>query len=330
MNKQLASLLALSAAATLSIAAPPTPTFVKTIALNPTITAPVDLIEVAGDLYVVGFTEKKIARVSSPLGTEVVSEFADLSGATTWASGRGPTGIIFDNNEFYVTGDNGVDGFIGAYNTAGVEQRKADLAGQRIVSAASLDADSLVAGKSNTSNLITIKKSDLTNENVDSVLPSAGWRAPIRKILVDPSGIIYYANTNTTTAPPGHKLGKATPGSTSGDLSQYTFVEWYGPNESQASPATIGITPFTRGTESWILFVNSGGFGGATAGIDFVNTSTGVRDLKFEDSTNFQALRGILVTNIAGTDYMIITASLTNSLSIYSLGASSVADWSIY
>ena len=290
----------------------------------------------------VGFNDKKVAKVTTPVGTEAVSLFTDVSAASTWALNRGPQGIMFDNNEFYVTGDNGTDGFIGVYNAAGVEQRKANLAGTRIITAASLDSDSLVAGKSNSSTLITIKKSDLTNELVDSVAPSTGWGAPVRKIQVDSAGVIYYAmSTNSAVAPTGHKLGKAIPGATPGNLAQYTFVQWYGPDLSRLSPGSIGIAPFSRGAESWMLFVNTGSTTAPPAAnnpsIQFVNTATGVSDLSFEDTTNFNGgIRGIVTANIGGTDYMFVANSASpdalapNQVHVYSLGASSVADWSIY
>lgn len=327
--------------AAVAVAAPPTPTFVKNINVGTVCQAPVDVIAVAGDLYVLGFNDKKVAKVTTPAGTEAVSLFTDVSAATVWGSGRGPQGIMFDNNEFYVSGDNGTDGFIGVYNAAGAELRKTNLAATRLVCVASLDSDSLVAGKSNSSTLITIKKSDLTNEASDSVLPSVGWRAPIRKIQVDSTGIIYYANTNTTAAPAGHKLGKVTPGATPGNLTQYTFVEWYGPDFSEGSPATIGIAPFSRGAESWMLFVNTGSVGPTPAAnnpsIKFVNTATGVSDLSFEDTTNFNGnIRGVVTANIGGTDYLFVANSASpdagapNQVHVYSLGASSVADWSIY
>ena len=337
MKNLFVSTLVATTLASVALAAPPTPTFVKNINVGTAIQAPVDVIAVAGDLYVVGFNDKKVAKVTTPVGTEAVSLFTDVSAATTWGSGRGPQAIIYDNGEFYVTGDNGTDGFIGVYGPAGAELRKADLAGVRIVAAAPLDSDSLVVGKSNASTLNSIKKSDLSVETDVSGLPNTGWRAPIRKIYVDSSGVIFYANSHTTAAPAGHKVGKATPGTPPATLAQYTFVDWYAPNESQGSPATLGIAPFDRGTESWILFTNSGGFGGANPSIDFINKSTGTRDLKFEDTTNFNGnIRGVVTANIGGTDYMFVANSASpnttspNEVHVYSLGSASVADWTIY
>ena len=337
MKKHFALILAATAVAAVAVAAPPTPVFVKNINVGTACQAPVDVIAVAGDLYVLGFNDKKVAKVTTPVGTEGVSTWLDVSAATTWGSGRGPQGIMFNNNEFYISGDNGVDGFIGVYNAAGVEQRKTNLAANRVVCVASLDSDSLVAGRSNSSALIAINKATLVDEATNSALPDVGWRAPIRKIQVDTDGTIYYANTHTTADPAGHKVGKANPGATAGDLTQYTFVQWFAPNESQGSPATVGIEFFSKGGENWVLSVNTGGFSGALPSIDFINKATGVRDLKFNDATNFNGnIRGVTVANIGGTDYLFVANSASpdagapNQVHVYSLGAASVADWSIY
>ena len=342
MKKHFALILAASAVAAVAVAAPPTPVFVKNINVGTVCQAPVDVIAVAGDLYVVGFNDKRVAKVTTPVGTEAVSLFTDVSAATTWGVNRGPQGIMFDNNEFYVTGDTGTDGFIGVYNAAGVEQRKTNLAANRIVAAASLDADSLVVGRSLSSTLITVKKSDLTDEAVNSPAPTTGWGSPVRKIQVDSNGVIHYAcSTNSAVAPTGHKLGKWVPGATLGNLAQYTFSALYGPDLSRNSPATIGIAPFSRGAESWMLFVNTGSTVAPpalnNASIQFVNTATGVSDLSFEDTTNFNGnIRGVVTANIGGTDYLFVTNSLSpdagapNQVHVYSLGAASVADWSIY
>ncbi len=335
MKKLLVSTLAVSALAAVAIAAPPTPTFVKNINVGTVCQAPVDVIEVAGDLYVVGFNDQKVAKVSNPIGTEVVSLFKDVSTAATWGAGRGPQGIMFDNNEFYITGDTGSNGFIGVYNAAGVQQRLQILTGTRIVDVASLDVDSLVVGRSLSTALLTYKKSDLTDEANQTILADDGYRSPIRKIYVDSTGVVYYASGGDL--PIGNSIGKFTPGSTPGALSTYTFAPFFAPNEAQDFPATIGIAPFSRGADNWILFVNIGGFGGALPSIDFVNKATGLRDLKFVDATNINGnIRGVVTANIGGTDYMFVANSSSadplapNQVHVYSLGASSVADWSIY
>ena len=57
----------------------------------------------------------------------------------------------------------------------------------------------------------------------------------------------------------------------------------------------------------------------------------------FRSTTNFNGnIRGVVTANIGGTDYLFVTNSLSpdagapNQVHVYSLGAASVADWSIY
>jgi hypothetical protein len=345
MKKLLCGAVAL-ALATAAFAAPPTPVFVKTIDLTAGSSgatagsAPIEVAYYGGNLFVNTFNDRKVWKIADPLGTEAVTQFADLTneGSVAWPAGRGPQGMVADpeNGDIYIAADDGTVGVLLRYNQAGAKLTRGVIAGTvgRMCAIALFDTDHVITGASQASRVFKVQKSDLQTVASTSGLPDTtnGWGAALRDFVVESTSEIYYANTTTNAT--GWKVGKFLAGPTVGDFTTYTFDSWYANPEAAAGIAYHGISKLVRGAESWILDVNVGGVSGAVPSIDFVNRVTKIRDLKFEDAANFAGLRGVEVFNIGGTDYMFVTdlggTTVKSVVHVYSLGASAVSDWSLY
>ncbi|HMX62375.1 MAG TPA: hypothetical protein PKD58_04855 [Candidatus Sumerlaeota bacterium] len=328
-----------SIALPVSVFAVPAPVFVKSINVGASLTAPSGIAAdpATGDLYVLGFTNRALAKVTNPLGTEVVSTLvaaippSPLTGS--WGSGRGPQGIAIVGTTLYVVGDDGTNGSLVAYNTGGTQLNSISSTGALGTEGRScsigpdLWGGKVLIGRAASSPILCADPFDTGSALAGNSISGTGSTAAVRGAVAVGNDVYSYASTATNNS-----ISKFT-GGTAGSWVGYTgTASWNTLTGTNGSGAFVGIGKYSDGATTWIVAINPG----APGGISFFNTTTNANDLTFQDATNLPTggPKGLAFASIGGTDYMFVTnidASPTpNTVRVYSLGPSSVNDWSMY
>lgn len=203
---------ALMLAASTAFAAPPTVTFVTSLAIGGTTTAPVDIAIRNDKVYVAGFTNRVITEVTDILNvTPTVTNVVDVNAETTWeAAARGPQCITFDSagnlHIFAHAGGGAVNaGVWWIYNSSFVQTQETVMAANRVCSGLIRSNGNALVGRAASSTPQIVDPAG-TQQSLGNLVADNGARAPWRD-FVQVGNSVYYITTNAA-ATFGHSVAK--------------------------------------------------------------------------------------------------------------------------